>query len=406
MGRVRGFGNPLGRSVACPAMPSARRLTIRTTAATAAAMACALTPVFLFGALSSQIADELGFSESAVGAAVTVFFTAAAVGAVPAGLVTERVGPSTAMRTGASMAGAASLAIGLLASAWWHAAALLAVAGLAVGLIDTGGARAFSEAVPDRRRGLAFGVKEGSVPAASMLAGAAVPVLGLTVGWRPTFALTLVLLVVVWVLLPATLGQARAAPPEPDRDRPSRSSLVLVAIGSATGTGAATAGTSFLVPGGVQAGLSPGVAGTLLAVASALGITTRLVAGHRADAADDDRLRIIAALLLLGAAGPVLLALGGAPMVILGGLVMIGAGWGWTGLVFHSAVRADPTAPAAAAGIVLTGLSAGGASGPLAFGFVAERAGYPTAWLLASAAMLVGAGAMLAAYRRAARASV
>jgi predicted MFS family arabinose efflux permease len=376
-----------------------RRPSVRTTAATATALACALVPVFLFGALSDLIRGDLGFGSAGVGAGVTVFFVAAGVGAVPAGRLTERVGARVAMVLGCSIAGVASLGIGLLTQRWWHAAVLLGLAGASVGLIDTGGARAFSDVVPVRRQGLAFGIKEASVPAASMIAGAAVPLLGLTVGWRPTFALGLLLIPLVWLILPPEVRSSASAAPARAAGRPARSPLVMIAVGSAAGTGAATATASFLVPAAASAGLSVALAGTLLAVGSGLSITVRVVVGHGADTGSRSELVVVAALLGTGALGPVLLAMGGPAMAVAGGLLALGAGWGWTGLVFLSAVRADPSAPAAAAGIVLAGLSTGGALGPVAFGLVASSAGYPVAWWGTAGAMVVGAGAIATADR-------
>jgi predicted MFS family arabinose efflux permease len=382
------------------AMRLLTRPDVRTTVATAAALACALVPVFLFGALSELIRADLVFDEAGVGAGVTVFFVAAGLGAVPGGRITERVGPRVAMLLGASIAGVASFGIGLLAQQWWQAALLLAVAGSAVGLIDTGGARAFADVVPSRRQGLAFGIKEASVPAASMLAGAAVPLLGLTVGWRATFALGLLLAPLVWLVLPPQVGAGRPPGAVPvGHRRPSRRVLLLIALGSAAGTGAATATASFLVPAATVAGLAAGTAGTLLAIGSLLSITARIVAGHLADGARRRELTVTAGMLAVGTAGPLLLASDLRTAAVVGGLVALGAGWGWTGLVFLSAVRADPAAPAAAAGIVLAGLSTGGALGPIAFGVVVSQVGYQVAWLLAALAMAIGAVAIYAANR-------
>jgi predicted MFS family arabinose efflux permease len=380
-------------------MPTSRRVTIRTTVATAGALAGALVPVFLFGALSDQIRADVAFGDAGIGAGVTVFFVAAALGAVPGGLVTERIGPRRAMLLGVGLAGLASVGIGLLATSWWAIAGLLGLAGSAVGLIDTGGARAFADVVPPRRQGLAFGVKEASVPAASMVAGAAVPLLALTIGWRATFVATAVLVPVVWALLPSHVGRERPAPPLAGRARPSRRALLLLALGAVAGTGAATAAASYLVPAGTATGLSPARAGTLLAMGSALGITMRLLVGWRADRTPRPQLPVVALLLGVGAIGPLVLALGRPGAAIVGGLLALGAGWGWTGLVFLVAVRADPTAPAAAAGVVLAGLSTGGALGPLLFGLIVAGAGYPSAWAVAAASMAVGAGAIIASHR-------
>ncbi len=389
-----------GSTATVPRMRLLARPTVRTTAATATALACALVPVFLFGALSELIRGDLGFDEAGVGAGVTVFFVAAGLGAVPGGRITERVGPRIAMLLGATLAGTASMGIGLLAQRWWHAAVLLGLAGSAVGLIDTGGARAFADVVPPRRQGLAFGIKEASVPAASMLAGVAVPLLGLTVGWRATFGLGLLLVPVVWLALPPQVGARRRRAPAREHAPPATSTLVLIAIGSAAGTGAATATASFLVPAATVAGLAAGLAGTLLAAGSLLSIGVRVVAGHLADRDADRDLVVTAAMLALGTTGLVLLATDLRTAAIAGGLITLGAGWGWTGLVFLSAVRADPGAPAAAAGIVLAGLSTGGALGPVAFGVVVAQASYTVAWSAAAVTMALGAIAIHTASRQ------
>lgn len=376
------------------------RPAVRTTLATGVALACAAVPVFLLGALSELVRADLGFDEAGIGAGVAVFFVAAALSAYPAGRVTERLGGRVAMLAGTVAASLAGVAIGLVAGQWWHVAGLLAVAGAAVGLIDTGGAKAFADVVPARRHGLAFGLKEASVPAASMLAGVAVPLVGVTLGWRPAFAIGMLLVPVVWLLLPPA-----ARDPSPDRapaagNPPAVSVPVRVAIGSAAGTGAATAGASFLVPSAVRAGLSLGVAGMLLAVASVLSILMRVIAGLLADRIPHRELLVTAGLLVAGAVGALLLGVGTVPLTVVGGLLVLGGGWGWTGLVFLSAVRTSPHAPASAAGIVLAGLAAGGAIGPLAFGLLASGVGYPTAWLATTLALTAGAVVIWAAHRR------
>lgn len=377
------------------------RPAVRTTIATGVALACAAVPVFLFGALSGLLRADLGFDEIGIGAGVTVFFVAAGLCAYPAGRATERLGARRALRLGTVAASLASLTIGVFAARWWHVAGLLAVAGASVSLVDTGGARAFSDAVPAHRQGLTFGLKEASVPAASMLAGITVPLLGTTIGWRSSFAIGMVLIPVVWLLLPSSAGGPpvdRAGDLEPAP--PSMSVLVLVASGSAAGTGAATAAASFLVPTATRAGLSVGAAGMLLAAASLASILLRVATGHLADRVPHRELLVTAGMLVAGAAGSLLAGLTAVPFVIAGGLLVLGGGWGWTGLVFVSAVRASPRAPAPAAGIVLAGLAAGGAGGPLAFGVVASRLSYSTAWLGTTVALAAGAVIIWAAHRR------
>jgi predicted MFS family arabinose efflux permease len=406
----------------------------RTTLGVSSALTTAVLPVFLVGALSGPIRRDLGFDEAGIGAAVTVLFAASSLAAAPAGRVAERVGAATALRLGVVIAGLATATMGALAQTWWQLAAPLVVVGAAVGLVDTGGARAFADAVPRSSQGSAFGVKEASIPAASLLAGLALPTVGVQLGWRTTFVAGLAVAAVVLAALPGRAALAPARPPAPSPGRPpgtpavapasppaasasaagtsaaataaaatavASPSLVAFAVGAGLGTGAATAAATFLVPAGIARGLGPSTAGIVLSVASVASIAVRVLAGRWAD--DEDRLpgRAVGMLLAVGTLGALaLVPRSGAVATALAGVLVLGGGWGWTGLAFLTAVRARPTAPAAAAGVVLTGLGAGGALGPLAFGALASRVSYAAAWTAAAAALGVAAAVTLRVHAR------
>jgi predicted MFS family arabinose efflux permease len=380
----------------------------RTTAAVAAALTTAVLPVFLIGASTDAIRADLGISETAIGAAVTVLFTAVGLSAAPIGRLTERVGSATALRGGLLLSGLATASIGLLAHAWWQLALPMLVVGGAVGLIDTGGARAFADRITPERQGTAFGLKEASIPTASLLAGLALPTLAVWFGWRGSFLAAPVLAALVAVLVPSTPGHRAdasasdtataptvpAAPPEVSR------SLVRFSIGVGLGAGAATAAATFLVPAGTSRGLSTTAAGALLIVASIASIIGRIGFGRWADREGAIPIRAVAGMLGVGGIGATLLAVPApTPVAVLGAILLLGAGWGWTGLAFLAAVRVRPEAPAVAAGTVLTGLGVGGALGPLAFGALASTRSYPTAWTGTAAAMVVACGFAASAIR-------
>ena len=371
---------------------------VRVTAASSLALAAAVVPVFLLGALSGQLGEELGVGPAALGVVLTVFFAAAGIAAVPFGRVTERIGAGAAMRLGVAVSAAVCVAIALVATSFWQLVALMAVGGSVVGLIDTGTARAFAERVHAAHRGLAFGVKEASVPVASMLAGVSVPLLALTFGWRAAFAAGAVLAPIVWVALPPLLaGDGRRSYGRAKRAGPS---LVALAIGVGFGAGAANSGATFLVPAAAANGLTVGAAGTLLAVASVASVIARVSVGWVVDRTTRPPAGMVAIAMAVGALGGVVLAVNGPLGVVIGAVLLLGGGWGWTGLAFLAAVRSSPQAPAAAAGVVLTGLAVGGAVGPVLFGSTAARWSYGHAWALVAVALALGAGIIASAGAR------
>ncbi|MTV24048.1 MFS transporter [Nitriliruptoraceae bacterium ZYF776] len=387
----------------------------RVTASAAGALTVAVLPVFLLGALSAEVGTELGFAADGTGVLVTVLFVVAGLTATAAGRVTERLGADVALRLGVAVAGTATASVAL-ADRFWHVAVLYAIVGATIGLVDTGAARRFADAVPADRRGTAFGIKEASVPAASLLAGLALPTVAGALGWRGTFAAALLLAAVVQLALPRAghpgLGGGQDQDRTPDVDAEvdhaevdhaevagGQGALVLLAVGVGLGAGTATAAATFLVPSLLAAGSGPGYAGTVLAIASVAAILARIVLGRVADDPAHPALRTVTIALALGAVGAALLVVGGTVIGTAGALLVFAAGWGWTGLVFLAVVRSRPDAPAAAAGTVLTGLALGGAGGPLAFSATAARVGYPTAWTAAAFAMALAAVAVGATVR-------
>jgi predicted MFS family arabinose efflux permease len=400
------------------------RASLRTTLTASGALTTAMLPVFLLGALSEQVRAELGFDEAAVGAVVTVLFVTVGVAAAAVSRVTERIGAGTALRTGVAVSGLTTAAIGALASSWWHLAVGFAIVAFALILIDTGAARAFSEGVARDRQGSAFGLKEASVPAASLLAGVALPTVGVAFGWRATFVGAIAVAVVVLALLPRRVGPgagardasvrevetidvaaadvaaAEVAAPEAAMLASSARRVRWFAAGVGVGGGAATAAATFLAPSVSARGLSTAAAGTTLVVASVASIVVRIGSGRWADRPGSATVRATSLLLAVGAVGAVVLALPvPAPLAVVGAVALLGGGWGWTGLAFLSVVRAHAGAPAVAAGIVLTGIGIGGAAGPPAFGALASRVSYTAAWAATAGALALASAVTAASVR-------
>jgi MFS family permease len=387
----------------------------------AVGLACSSLPLFLTGALSTRISADLGITTAGLGVAVAAFFLGGAVASVPVGRLADRYGSSAALRGGFAIATLCALVIGGVVDRNWLLVLTLFLGGTGVALVDTSGARAFAAAVPLQRQGFAFGIKEASIPSAALVAGATLPLLGDRIGWRPAFVCAAVLAAVAGVSVPSRLDARRGPTPTPAATagiaRPgedpraaatpvttavavSSLPLIALAVAAALGGGAAASSATFLVRSSEAAGLTASAAGLLLAVASSVSVATRLGSGVLADRLLGAELRLVAALLVVGTVGQLGLASDAAPLLVPGAILALGGGWGWTGLMFLAAIRIDAHRPARAAGIVLAGLAIGGTLGPIAIGVIAERAGFPTAWLFGASAMAIACVVTLLTDRR------
>jgi MFS family permease len=355
----------------------------------------AVLPVFLLGGLAVFIRDELGFGQTRLGAAVSLYFGTSALASVPGGRVGERLGAGRAMTLAAAGSAVALLGIATLTRSWGQLVAFLALAGCANAVAQPAGNAAISRGVPPHRQGLAFGLKQSAVPTATLLAGFAVPLLGLTVGWRWAFA--------GGALAAASFAFTVPSDPSPDQRSGRRlragdaplGGLVALALAGCLGSASANALGAFLVDSAVAGGMPPGRAGLLLSLGGLTGVGARLLAGWLADHREGRHLPFVSGLLAAGAVGFGLIAGGGPFTLVAGTLLAFGAGWGWNGLFIYAVVRQNRNAPAAATGITQAGVFLGGVVGPLAFGATVERLSYPAAWLGASAVAVLASVFML-----------
>lgn len=368
--------------------------------AVGAVVTVGVLPVFLLGGLAVQVRAELGVPVSVIGLAVSLFFGTSALAARPLSRVTERLGPTAAMRIAAVGSGVALLGVAAAPSTAWLLGALCAAA-LPAALSQPASNEMLMARVPAGRRGIAFAVKQSAIPVSTLVAGAAVPAVALTVGWRWAFVAAAGLAAVAALTVPRLpwhpvarrAGAARAA-----------TGPVLVALAAAMGLGSAAANAmgSFVTLSAVEVGYGEAAAGVVLALGSAVGLTARLVAGVAADRARPDLLRVVSVMLGAGSVGLGLLALGHPVTFLVGLLVGFGAGWAWPGL-FNQAVAARfPDRVAAATAVTQTGVYTGAALGPLVFGLLLDAAG-PTAAFTAAAALMLLAAALLLAVRRSPR---
>jgi MFS family permease len=352
--------------------------------------ATTVLPGFLVGSLALQLRHDLDVSVGAVAAGVTVFFAAGALGAGPGGRFAERVGALRAIR-GCLVATAACLLVaGLAAESLAELLVVLAVAGVA-NAIDQPAINLFmADQVPLDRQGLAFGVKQSAIPMAVLISGLSLPVLALPLGWRATFAIWAAVALAMAGLVGRAAPSFAPPPKRPPAPRPSRK-LVVTAVGAALASAGPCALGAYLVASAVDVGIAEGAAGVLAAAGSASSLAVRIVVGHRADRRRDYGFSTMVALLVAGAGGFALLALGSPAPFVLGAFVAFGLGWGWPGLFNLAVVDLHRESPGAATGISQIGIYVGAAFGPAAYGLLSSGIGYSAAWAVAAGFSLVAA---------------
>jgi MFS family permease len=374
------------------ASPSAFRVATGAVVVTTASV----LPVFLTGALSVQLSRDLAFDPSGLGLVVALYFGVSALCSLPVGMVVERVGSRLTSRIAVVGAAVLMAALALGARSYVALVVLLLCGAWCNVMGQLSSNLTLARSVPAHRMGLSFGVKQAAIPAATLLAGLAVPAVALTVGWRWAYGIGALLALAALFACPRT--DARPAGRTGSGDR---ATAALAVIGAASGlaAGTATALGIFLVASAVDRGIDPGLAGLMLTLGSVVGLSVRMLHGWLADMRSGGHVAVVAASLAAGAGGFGLLAVPGTPALVVGVVLAFGLGWAWPGLLQFAVVRLNPSAPAAATSIVQVGVYAGGFAGPIVFGSLATHAGFPTAWTVNAVVMLVSAALMLVGRR-------
>jgi MFS family permease len=384
------------------------RAWVRPVVAAVALLATSALPPFLAGALAVQIQADLGFGDRGLGLAVAGFFALAGLAAPVGGRVVDRLGWQAGTVIGALAGAMVLLLIAVAVPSLGALLVVLVLGGLVHGLTGPTSNLTLAAELPVHRYGLGFGVKQAAIPIVTMLAGLSVPALALTVGWRWAFGVAaLVPLVAVWAAVsthrraPRPVAGEPRAPRPPRRPMPREALLPLIALSVAGGLGTVSVGSlgTFTVRTAVEAGLSPGNAGVLVAIGSIAGLAARVSTGWFADRRGAHGFRWVAAMMTGGAVGFALMATSHPVLVAVGAVLAFGAGWGWAGLFILGVVNLYPDAPGAATGVTQVGTAGGAAVGPLAFGLVVSWIGFGGTWLLIAGITLVAAALLLRSER-------
>jgi MFS family permease len=363
--------------------------------------------VFLVGASFFQIGPEFGIGPLGLGLLTAAFFLTAAVTSAPLGRWVQRIGWQRSMVLNLRVSAGVLALVPLLADGAVSLGLLLVLAAAIYGSSNPAANQALADHTDPAHQATVFGAKHAGIPASTLLAGLAVPLVIDRHGWRWAFVGAAVLALAVSFLVPrgtlnepvSHLGGLRAeGPPTPIRD------LLFLAIGSSFATWGATALGTYLVSATVHLGFSASEAGILQFVGSSVSITARVLAGVITDRTGGRGFSGIVGLATLGAVAFSVLPFTSGTTYLVVVVVAFATGWGWPGLMTYAVVRANRASAASASAITQAGVFVGAGGVPIILGVVIERWSFDGAWITAAvglviAAVVVGTVGTRAAYQ-------
>lgn len=352
---------------------------------------------FLVGALSVLMQDDFDIGPRDIGVAVGAFFAVAGLAARILSRTVERIGVARSMAV-ATAIGTASLLAVAVADRWLIVVLGLVLGGTGSATIHPATAQLLAANVETHNLGVAFGFKQSGAPASTLVAGLAIPMLALWIGWRATFVAAAGVVAVVGLMVVrvvARLGDIKRQRVDAGAPTALPSHVRLLALGAGLGNAAGNAFAALLVDGGVRfSGVTESTAGYVLAAMSVAAVAMRVVLGWAADTGRYETSRLLVWMPAIGVAGAALLAIPTPAAFVVGAVLAFPIGWGWSGLLHYQVVAPHRDAAARLTGGLMTGFSLGAAAGPLALGFVADATSYAVTWLLAGGLFVLAATAM------------
>ena len=377
---------------------SLRSLDWRLVAVSILVVTAATQPAFIAASTIGQTGPELGYDAQGLGLLTSLFFLTAGVSSTLVGGLVERVGWRPGMRINGIGSSVILVLIATTATNVTGLAVALVAAAALYGMANPAANLALAQAIPAERRGLVFGLKHAGIPGSSLLAGLAVPLVTLTLGWRWTFGLAALVGIAVVAIIPN--GERAVV----DRRNPPRGMstrwLSILGVGTAFATLAAVALGTFHVDAALEFGFSEASAGLILAAGSLVSIVVRAAYGVVVDRTDSSGFAFVASLTLAGALAFVAMALAGTSGFVALTLVAFATGWAWPGLVTYSVVRANEGRPAGSTAITQAGIFMGAGLGPAGVGWLVEQTSYPVAWSAVAACLIVSSVVVLSVRRQ------
>ncbi len=367
--------------------------------------------------LAPEVARDLAIAPKWVGVFVGLLYAGAVAGSLVSGVVIGRYGAIRVSQASVLLCALGSLGVALVPTG---APVLLVVAALVIGIgygpITPASSHVLVRTAPPARMALTFSIKQTGVPAGAALAGALLPAVAITAGWRVALAGVAVAGVAIALAAQATRRELDQGTTEVREFslravmEPVRVVLAHPVLRELSLVGCAYAATqvcltSFLVVFLTEAlGWSLVAAGFALAAATLGGVAGRIVWGAIADRAAVSRSVLGAIGVIAGACGAAMaLAAETWPTSAMIALITLygATAIGWNGVQLADLARHAPAGKAGA----ITGASgvvtfAGVVFGPPLFALLSAASGGYRAGFAVLAMLSATAGLGLALRRR------
>jgi ACS family hexuronate transporter-like MFS transporter len=375
---------------------------------------------FSYGPLAPFLRDAFRISRAQVGSLIAVFYFTCTIAAIPAGIMVDRMGARQMLFLCRFLEGIPYAAMPL-ANSFLMIAVCSALSGIGYGFITQVSTRGIMNWFSLRTRATAMGIKQSGVTIGGASAAWVFPILSVAYGWETGVgAVGLSMFFMAFITLffyrehPAEESSGRQGPNNKNGNswkslfailsRPTLLSLLLITPFLAFSQGCVVSFLVLYIKEDLHFPVeTAGMCMTAGMVAAALG---RICWGVISDGIfAGDRLKPVIILSLVGAvsaAGMAALSPASSTTLVFFWSILLGFSIsGWNAMIMVlSAELGGAELAASVVSVVITVIGVGYLIGPIAFGYVADHAGYFASWLLVVVATLFSLGGFLRIYMK------
>ncbi len=371
-----------------------------------------------YGPLAPYLRETFGISRSQVGFLLTVFYFTCTLGAIPAGLIVDRIGARLTLIACLLMEGV-PYAVMSLAGDYSLLVVCSALSGIGYAFINQVSTKGIMQWFSIRNRATAMGIKQSGVTIGGAVAAWLLPTLSVAYNWKWgiwSISFSMFLMAMIAVLYyrddppedAALFSPARRETGEGPENifaivlQPALLTLLLVAPFLAFSQGCVVGFLVLYLKEELHFPMA--TAGAYMTAAMIAATLGRIGWGAASDVIfRGDRVKPLIMLSFVGGISVVGMAISSEmspPGAVLLWSVLLGLTLsGWNGMIMVLSAELGGTALAASTvSIVLTAVGLGFIAGPVVFGSVADHWGYFTSWMLALGSSLVSASGFLRIY--------